>query len=145
MTVDIRKLKILVIEDDDFTRKVIKIALRNFACQNILEASDGAEGFDKFQIDSFQSESRRIDLIICDLSMPVMDGFGFIEQVRNSSKTHTRETPIIVLTGDSKKENLLRAIELGINGFLSKPITPAALEKQIVRALSEPPIPGPNA
>ncbi len=135
MTVDISKLRILVVEDDSFTLQLIRQSLHQLNCINVAWATNGEDGFEKYR-----SAWRKIDLVFCDLAMPVLDGFGFIDKVRNAKEKINRDIPIVILTGNAQEENLQRALALGINGFLIKPASAAALEKVITRAMTSPQI-----
>ncbi len=135
MTVEIAELKILVIEDNDFVRRLIKITLEQLGCFNIAEVDNGA-----FALAIMEEADPPFDLILCDLFMPEMDGFEFIGRLRRSERPQWNEIPVIVLTGHTEKTTLLETIDLGIHGFAGKPVTSKALEKQIKRAMISPPL-----
>jgi len=129
---DIKDLKILLVEDDLYMRSLIKATLQQINSVAILEAVDGKDGLEKFYNNNTREEEL-IDLILCDLVMPNMDGFEFIKEVRKE-----RSIPIIVLTGNAEQDNLKKAVELGINGFVTKPVSYTALERQIQKAMTSP-------
>lgn len=124
------KLKILVVEDDDFTRKIILGVLRDFGYSNTVEVGNAEAAIKLF-------ESEEFDLILTDVNMPGMNGLKFVQQIR-SGKTHARpDTRIVVLTSFSQTEILGTALALDINGFLVKPIIPAVMEEKLAQAMTE--------
>ncbi|MFA5170030.1 MAG: EAL domain-containing protein [Sulfuriferula sp.] len=124
------KIKILVVEDDAFTRKIILRILRDFGYANIVDV-DNAE----FAINLL--EANTFDMIITDVNMPRMNGLKFVQLIR-AGRTHAKpDTRIVVLTSFSQTEIVGSALALDINGFLVKPIIPAVVEEKLTRALSE--------
>jgi len=81
-----------------------------------------------------------VDVIICDLEMPTMNGFEFVERLRSLPETDRAVIPVVILTGHSDEEHVKRAVSLGINGFLVKPIAKQALEDRLSKAIMSPPI-----
>lgn len=136
---DIANLQILVVEDEKFMRQLVHRVLGEFGCHNIIEAEDGAEGYQ-----SLVSVRPRINLVLLDLQMPRINGFQFLQRVRKEEDPLVRDVPIVVLTGHAELENVAKAAQIGIHGFLVKPVSKAAMEKQLRRAISGPPI-DPNA
>lgn len=104
--------KVLVVEDEKTQRRLLQAKLEKEGYQVIL-ASDGQEGLQAFLND------HEIRLVITDLSMPVMDGFQLIKAVRDNE---SRYTYIIVLTGLDDKNSLVKALALGADDYLSKPV-----------------------
>lgn len=124
------KLKILVIEDDDFTRKIILQVLRDIGYANIVDVDNAAFAINLLEENTF-------DLIITDVNMPGMNGLKFVQLIR-AGITHAKpETRIVVLTSFSQTEIIGTALALDINGFLVKPIIPAVVEEKLTQALSE--------
>jgi CheY-like chemotaxis protein len=109
--------------------------LNDLEISEVTTAKNGSEGLTEVE------QSRKdFDLIICDLEMPMMNGFEFVDDLRKSTDTVSARTPVIILTGHSHEQAVRNAVELGIHGFLAKPLTEGALEKKIVSALTSPPI-----
>lgn len=127
---DHAKSNILIVEDDNFTRKLIVSVLHHLGFAKITEA-DSAESAIKLL------ESNTFDLVITDINMPGMNGLQFIQTIRAGRTPLKRETRIVVLTALSQTEILAAALALDINGFLVKPITPAMVDEKIDKALSE--------
>lgn len=124
------ELKILVVEDDHFTRKIILRVLRDFGYANIVDVNNAVLAINLIETNTF-------DLIITDVNMPGMNGLKFTQLIR-AGKTHAKpETRIVVLTSFSQTEIIASALALDINGFLVKPIIPAVVEEKLTLALSE--------
>ena len=133
---DIPSLRILVIEDDMSMRRLIVKSLQVLGGKRILDVGNGAEG-----LDAVTAAAGRLDLIICDLEMPTMDGFEFIERLRKGADCQkSKDTPVVVLTGHSGEEHIQNVLSLGIQGFMVKPITLAALESKISSSIGAPTI-----
>jgi len=124
------KLKILVVEDDDFTRKIILRVLHDSGFSDTIDADSAEAAIKLFEANLF-------DLVITDINMPGMNGLKFAQQIR-TGKTHAKpETRIVVLTSFSQTEILGTALALDINGFLVKPVIPAVVEEKLAKAMSE--------
>lgn len=117
--------RILMVEDEVHARRVIVDNLEELGFASVRQALNGAEALEILENTRFP-----IDLVICDLAMPGMDGFTFVEQVRKSRKYY-RDIPIVVLTGSSDADSVLRLRKLGVNGYLVKPVTVDALQERI--------------
>ncbi|RQW83322.1 MAG: response regulator [Geobacter sp.] len=105
--------KILIIEDSPTMRQLIAFALKRLPGVRIVEASDGVDGLKKLSSDKF-------DLILTDINMPVMDGLKLVSLVRNDANYRT--TPIVVITTEGAQEDRDRALSLGANDYITKPI-----------------------
>ncbi|MGA7827827.1 MAG: response regulator [Geobacteraceae bacterium] len=105
--------KILIIEDSPTMRQLIAFALKRLQGVKIVEANDGVDGLKKLSSDKF-------DLILTDINMPVMDGLKLVSLVRNDANYRT--TPIVVITTEGAQEDRDRALSLGANDYITKPI-----------------------
>jgi two-component system chemotaxis response regulator CheY len=105
--------KILIIEDSPTMRQLIAFALKRLQGVRIVEANDGVDGLKKLSADKF-------DLILTDINMPVMDGLKLVSLVRNDANYRT--TPIVVITTEGAQEDRDRALSLGANDYITKPI-----------------------
>lgn len=121
---------ILIVEDDNFTRKLIVSVLHNLGFARITDAENAETAIKLF-------ESQTFDLVITDVNMPGMNGLEVIKMIRAGRTLAKRETRIIVLTAFSQTEILGAALALDINGFLVKPITPAMLDEKLAKGMSE--------
>ncbi len=105
--------RILIVEDSPMMRQLLTFALKRLKDIEIVEAQDGMDGLRKVTSDHF-------DLALIDINMPVMDGLKLISLIR--SEDSLLEMPICVITTEGAKEDRSRAIALGANEYLTKPI-----------------------
>jgi len=116
---------ILTVDDSRTMRDMLRLALVG-AGFRVIEAVDGLDGLQVL-------EGEKPDVIITDINMPNMDGFGFIEAVRSDSENVARSTPILVLTTESDPEKKARARQAGATGWIVKPFNPEKLVQAIRR------------
>jgi two-component system chemotaxis response regulator CheY len=105
--------RILITEDSPTMRQLLVFALKRLKDVEIVEASDGMDGLRKVTSDHF-------DLALIDINMPVMDGLKLISLIRGEESL--KEMPIIVITTEGAKEDRERALSLGADEYLTKPI-----------------------
>ncbi len=129
------KVPVLVVDDDRFMRQLVVRLLSELGFKSSVEAEDGMDA-----IKQMKATQPEVQLVVLDLEMPKVDGFHFLDHVRNNPSVGYPNIPIIVLTGHANLENIRKAAEFGIHGFLVKPVSKANLEKQIQHALSSRPI-----
>ncbi|MBK6691231.1 MAG: response regulator [Myxococcales bacterium] len=103
----------LVVEDSPMMRQLLVFALARVKNLRVTEADDGVDGLRKLA-------SGRYDIILTDINMPIMDGLKLVRRVR-SDPTH-KDVPIIIITTESAQEDRRRALELGANAYITKPI-----------------------
>ena len=127
----IQETNVLVIDDDRHMRSVIRNVLFALGAKDVIDASDGKQALEEM-------ETVRPDLILCDLKMEPMGGFEFVHQLRTDADNPNRLVPIIMVTAYAELETVARARDTGINEFMAKPLSAAALEKRIRRVLEDP-------
>jgi two-component system, chemotaxis family, chemotaxis protein CheY len=115
-------LNILVVEDSPTMRQLITFAMKRIADARVIEATDGVDALKKLS-------SEKIDLILADINMPVMDGLKLVSLVRNDQRH--RHVPVIIITTEGAKEDMERALAAGANAYLSKPIQTQELVKLV--------------
>ena len=103
----------LIVEDSPMMRQLLVFALSRVKNLKVTEADDGVDGLRKLA-------SARFDLIVTDINMPIMDGLKLIRRVR-TDPIH-KDTPIIVITTEGSQEDRNRALQLGANAYITKPI-----------------------
>ena len=123
--VEYQRLNVLVVEDQDMIREIVVAILRALGCGSIRGASDGDEALRMVADDP-------PNLILCDISMQPMDGFGFIEALNKAG----RRIPTIFLTAHSTADFVARAKELGVDAYIVKPVKRAVLEEKIGHLLA---------
>jgi two-component system, chemotaxis family, chemotaxis protein CheY len=127
----IKTLKVLIVDDEYYTRKVIRTLLMAVGVTNIHDAFDGPSGL------------RAIcalvpDIVILDWEMPGMDGGSFVRQVRSPSSFQYPNVPIIMLTGHGERSRVIEAVKLGVHEFLLKPVSSSALLSRIASVITKP-------
>lgn len=123
-------LKVLVVEDDDFTRKLTLQVLRDLGYSNVVDVDNAVTAIELLNAQAF-------DLVITDVNMPGMNGLQLIQKIRAGQTFAKPEMRAVVLTSFSQTEIVGSALALDINGFLVKPIIPAVVEEKLAQALSE--------
>ncbi|WP_394839355.1 response regulator [Pendulispora rubella] len=103
----------LVVEDSPMMRQLLVFALSRVKNLRVTEADDGVDGLRKLA-------AGRFDIILTDINMPIMDGLKLVKRVR-SDPMH-KDTPVIIITTEGAAEDRKRAIELGANAYITKPI-----------------------
>jgi two-component system chemotaxis response regulator CheY len=105
--------RILIVEDSPTMRQLLVFALRRLPAVDIVEAQDGMDGLRKLSSDHF-------DLALIDINMPVMDGLKLIGLMRGEDGL--RDVPVVVITTEGAEQDRERALRLGANEYLTKPI-----------------------
>lgn|SRR5690606_26659884 len=108
--------RVLVVEDSPTMRQLIIFALKRLRNLEIVEANDGVEGLKKMS-------EKKFDLVLTDINMPVMDGIKLITLIRKDD-TH-KEVPIVVITTEGGADDREKALNLGANTYITKPIQAA--------------------
>lgn len=113
---------ILVVEDSPTMRQLIGFAMKRIANSKVIEATDGVDALKKLS-------SEKIDLILADINMPVMDGLKLVSLVRGNPIY--KDIPIIIITTEGAEEDKKRALAIGANAYLPKPIQTQELIKLV--------------
>ena len=113
--------RILTVDDSTTIRKIVRRALDNFNCE-ILEAQNGVEGL-------AAANKEKPDLIILDITMPVMTGIEMLERLKG--ETTLKAIPVIMLTAESGKEAVTKAVRIGIKDYIVKPFKGPELVERI--------------
>lgn len=124
-------MRVLIVDDSAFDRELLEATLRKLSFQNIQHAEDGAIATRKIQNATDMRAS--FDLIFMDAQMPGRDGQALLKWIRKS-KEGARQL-VIVTSGTSDMEGASRLIEIGVNGFVVKPVTMDILRQKILKAL----------
>ena len=138
----LRKPCILLVEDHLAMRKIIKSVLLGLGINAVVEAPDGVEALNilnernKFERTSSQkrflvddSAKRPIEFIICDWIMPRLTGIELLETIRRDAEL--KDLPFIMLTAENTREEIMRAVQLGITDYIVKPFRSAVLEAKL--------------
>jgi two-component system chemotaxis response regulator CheY len=114
--------KFLVVDDFSTMRRIVRNLLKELGYSNVDEAEDGNMALNKLQ-------SERFDFVISDWNMPVMDGLTLLTKIRENPEL--AKTPVLMVTAEAKKENIVAAAQAGANGYVVKPFTAATLEEKL--------------
>ncbi len=121
-------MNFLLVDDSAIIRKMVKIALKKVFKGEILEAGDGLEALNVLTMNP-------IDLIICDINMPNMDGMEFLSRVKETDDF--KEIPVIMLSTEQGEEDIKEAMERGAAAYLKKPVKPDVLIKTIYEVIKK--------
>ncbi|HVC21722.1 MAG TPA: response regulator [Vicinamibacterales bacterium] len=121
-------MRFLVVDDSSTMRRIIINTLNKLGHQDVVEAANGREGIDRL------SDGGAVDLIITDWNMPEMSGIDFIRAVRTMDKL--RELPVLMVTTNAAKDDIVQAMEAGVNHYIVKPFTPDTFKDKIAAALA---------
>lgn len=116
-------MKVLLVDDSATMRRIQKTQVMGLGITEIVEAGDGSEALVKLK------ENMPIDIIMLDWNMPVMDGFTFLQKVREDATY--KSVKIIMCTSESEKSRVVEALKAGANNYLVKPFTPEALKEKL--------------
>jgi two-component system chemotaxis response regulator CheY len=114
--------KFLVVDDFSTMRRIIRNLLKELGYINVDEAEDGLIGLNKIKAGNY-------DFVFCDWNMPNMDGLAMLQAVR--AEPAISKTPLLMVTAEAKKENIIAAAQAGANGYIVKPFTAATLEEKL--------------
>lgn len=117
-----KDIKILVVDDFSTMRRIIKNLLRDLGLTNVLEADDGQTALPILKQGS-------IEFLITDWNMPGMTGIDLIRAVRADPKL--AHIPVLMVTAEAKREQIIAAAQAGVNGYVVKPFTAAVLKEKI--------------
>ncbi len=124
-----KKLRLLVVDDSPMIRKMVEGFLRHASTPiEIFEASNGKDAL-------ALAQSQHLDLILCDINMPGMNGLEFLRTIR--ANDGTRDIPVVIISAEGRAERVKEAVEAGAQGFLRKPFTAQEMRDQIVRVLGQ--------
>ena len=117
---------IITVDDSSTMRRIIKNTLQKLGCETILEAGNGVEALEVMS-------KNKVDMIVTDWNMPEMDGLTFVKAVR--AKDEYKDLPILMITTEAAKEDILTALRSGVNNYVVKPFTPETLQEKVFKLL----------
>lgn len=115
-------MKILVVDDFPTMRRIVRNLLKELEFVNVDEAEDGAAGLEKVKAGSY-------GFVVSDWNMPNMDGLAMLQAIR--ADPQFARLPVLMVTAEAKKENIIAAAQAGANGYVVKPFTAVTLEEKI--------------
>ncbi|WP_299595925.1 chemotaxis response regulator CheY [uncultured Microbulbifer sp.] len=117
-----KSMKILVVDDFPTMRRIIRSLLKELGFNNVDEAEDGQEGLTKLNGGGFE-------FVVSDWNMPNLNGLDMLKDIRANEAT--KALPVLMVTAEAKKENIVAAAQAGANGYIVKPFTAATLEEKL--------------
>lgn len=117
-----KDMKILIVDDFATMRRIIKNLLRDLGFNNTFEADDGLTAIPMLNTGNY-------DFLVTDWNMPGMTGFDLLKHVR--ADPDLKDLPILMVTAESKREQIVAAAQAGVNGYIVKPFTAAVLKEKI--------------
>lgn len=117
-----KNMKILVVDDFSTMRRIVKNLLRDLGFSNIHEADDGTTALPMLKSGNF-------DFLVSDWNMPGMTGIDLLRTVRADPSLKT--LPVLMVTAESKREQIIEAAQAGVNGYVVKPFTAVTLKEKI--------------
>ena len=114
--------KFLVVDDFSTMRRIVRNLLKELGYTNVDEAEDGSMDLSKLRSEQF-------DFVISDWNMPVMDGLTMLQTIR--ADPALSKLPVLMVTAEAKKENIIAAAQAGANGYVVKPFTAATLDEKL--------------
>ena len=117
-----KNMKILVVDDFSTMRRIIKNLLKDLGFANIQEADDGSTALPMLQQGDF-------DFVVTDWNMPGMQGIDLLRAIRADDKL--KHLPVLMVTAEAKKEQIVAAAQAGVNGYVVKPFTAATLKEKL--------------
>ena len=121
-------IRALIIDDSSVMRKIVERSLRQAGVElsNVFEAGNGAEALSLLS-------KEKVDLILSDINMPVMDGLEFVRQAKTGNSAPG--TPIVMITTEGSEANVMEALSLGARGYIRKPFTPDQVKEHVMPLL----------
>jgi two-component system chemotaxis response regulator CheY len=121
-------IRTLIVDDSSVMRKIVERSLRQagLSIAEVLEAGDGAEALAAVQ-------NNKVDLILCDINMPVMDGLEFVKRL--SAVDSTKSIPVVMITTEGSEGHVVEALSSGARGDIRKPFTPDQVKEHVLPVL----------
>jgi two-component system, chemotaxis family, chemotaxis protein CheY len=123
--------RILLVDDEQYMRKVVRTMLLGMGVRQVMEAHDGPSGLQ-------MTRDQAPDVVILDWEMPGLNGASFMRMVRSPETFPFPDVPVIMLTGHGEKARVVEAVCLGVNEFLLKPVSTKALRDRLSTVLCNP-------
>jgi two-component system chemotaxis response regulator CheY len=119
------EVRVLIVDDSTVMRKIVERSLRQAGLEPLVvfEAGNGVEGLE-------QLKAQRVDLILTDINMPLMDGLEFLRQLR--AQNLASGVPVVMITTESSEEHVKDAIQSGAQGYIRKPFTAEQVKERVL-------------
>ncbi|WP_346797083.1 chemotaxis response regulator CheY [Halomonas sp. Bachu 37] len=117
-----KNMSFLVVDDFPTMRRIVRSLLKELGFTNVEEAEDGQDALNKLRGGSFE-------FVVSDWNMPNLDGLEMLKEIRQDDAL--KHLPVLMVTAEAKKENIIAAAQAGANGYVVKPFTAATLEEKL--------------
>ena len=121
-------LKFLIVDDFSTMRRIVRGLLKEMGCNNADEAEDGAVALNMLR-------SQRYDFVVSDINMPNMNGFELLKAIK--ADDGLKHLPVLMVTAEARKEDIVLAAQSGAAGYIVKPFTKATLEEKLQKILQK--------
>ena len=121
-------MKFLIVDDFSTMRRIVRNLLKELGYANADEAEDGVAALAKLRAAPF-------DFVVSDLNMPNMNGFELLRQIRADAAL--KHLPVLLVTAEAKKEDIVTAAQIGASGYIVKPFTKATLEEKVQKIMQK--------
>ena len=115
-------LKFLIVDDFSTMRRIVRGLLKEMGCNNADEAEDGAIALQMLK-------AQKYDFVVSDINMPNMNGFDLLKAIK--AENELKHLPVLMVTAEARKEDIVRAAQEGAAGYIVKPFTKATLEEKV--------------
>ena len=122
-------IRALIVDDSSVMRKIVERSLRQagLSLSQVLEAGNGAEALAAVQ-------NNQVDLILCDINMPVMDGLEFVKQL--SAVNNAKGVTVVMITTEGSEGHVVQALSAGARGYIRKPFPPDQVKEHVLPILA---------
>jgi two-component system chemotaxis response regulator CheY len=124
-----KTMRVLIVDDSSVMRKIVGRSLQQagLPVAQVLEAGNGEEALAVLH-------QGKVDLILCDINMPVMDGLEFVKQL--SGMENAKGIPVVMITTEGSEGHVVKALSAGARGYIRKPFTPDQVKEHILPVLA---------
>jgi two-component system chemotaxis response regulator CheY len=125
-------IRALIVDDSSVMRKIVERSLRQAGIHisQIVEAGNGAEALGALR-------DSKVDLILCDINMPIMDGLEFVKQL--ATEENAKGVPVVMITTEGSEAHVVEALSAGARGYIRKPFTPDQVKEHVLPVLARKP------
>jgi two-component system chemotaxis response regulator CheY len=122
------ELKFLIVDDFSTMRRIVRGLLKEMGCNNADEAEDGAVALNMLK-------ANRYDFVVSDINMPNMNGFDLLKAMK--AEESLKHIPVLMVTAEARKEDIVLAAQTGAAGYIVKPFTKATLEEKVQKIMQK--------
>jgi two-component system chemotaxis response regulator CheY len=126
--IDLTQMKFLVVDDFSTMRRIVRGLLKEMGMSNADEAEDGAIALKMLR-------NNRYDFVVSDINMPNMNGFELLKAIK--ADPNLKSLPVLMVTAEARKEDIVLAVQSGAAGYIVKPFTKATLEDKVIKIMQK--------